>query len=262
MPKPSRRVAPDRRSHCQIQTKRLDSHHETRRQLPPLRQMVGRRPMLHRLLPRSLLRRHLPRGRGGRNLRQPLYHRPRRNRTPPVQRRKTPNPFCPSHPRPRLRGSLTGRVHHSRRFPPPAQKAKAPHFPQSGCGVSPQSVAGASRSVSAFLLTQKFTQPDFPQTRTITPDLASHEKCSYEHSLCPPFTNPAAPALRPSGKSSTTAGTNSSPSTKNYTANPSARSTPPPSPPSNPFSAAATSPPASPARQAGGCRLEAGGDAR
>ena len=103
---------------------------------------------------------------------------------------------------------------------------------------------------------------DSSHIRSITPDLDPHIECSYEHSLCYPSTSPAAPVPRHSGKSSTTAGTNSSPSTKNYTANPSARSTPPPSPPSNPFSAAATSPPASPARQAGGCRLEAGGDAR
>gem|GEM_PF-1256792 len=68
--------------------------------------------------------------------------------------------------------------------------------------------------------------------------------------MCPPFTNPAAPALRPSGKSSTTAGTPSSPTTKNFTANSSARSIPPPSPPSNPSSAAATSHPASPASNA------------
>ena len=40
------------------------------------------------------------------------------------------------------------------------------------------------------------------------------KNCSYEHSLCHPFTNPVIPAPHPSGKPSTTAGTNSSPTTK------------------------------------------------
>jgi hypothetical protein len=63
--------------------------------------------------------------------------------------------------------------------------------------------------------------------------------------LCPPSTNPAALAPRLCGNSSTTAGTNSSPTTRENTANPSARSTPPPLAPSNLSSAAAISPPAS-----------------
>ena len=94
------------------------------------------------------------------------------------------------------------------------------------------------------------TKADLPQNRSITPDLAPHKKCSYEHSLCRPLTNPAAPAPRRSGNSSTTAGTLFWPTTKNVTARISVRSTPPPRPLSNPSSAVAISPQASPASSA------------
>jgi len=71
------------------------------------------------------------------------------------------------------------------------------------------------------------------------------EECSHEHPLCPRFTARAARAPRPSGKSSTTPGTISSPATKSTTAAPWDRCAPMPSPPSAPSFGAAISPRAS-----------------
>lgn len=87
---------------------------------------------------------------------------------------------------------------------------------------------------------------DFQSIRSILPDLALHNKCSYEHYLCHPFIVPAAPALRPCGKSSTTPGANSSPPTNTAIARPTVPSAPTRSPSSIASTAAATFPPASP----------------
>ena len=76
--------------------------------------------------------------------------------------------------------------------------------------------------------------------RNFRPCLDPHRYCSYEHTLCHPSTNPAARVPRPSGRSSTTAGTTSSLATSSTTASPSDHYAQAASTPSNLFSAAAT----------------------
>lgn len=88
----------------------------------------------------------------------------------------------------------------------------------------PQNVTDASSGNLSQLAagSSKNTQP---QDTAATPPskLDPHNKCSYEHILCHPSTNPAAHALHPSGNSSTTAGPIFSTTTNNTTG----RTTPP-----------------------------------
>lgn len=100
---------PGHKSHCRFQVSRIDSHHEARRPLPPLRPLVRRGSMLHRLLPGLLLRRCLPRRTGRTNLRRSLRHRPRRNRPPPRQRQ-------PFHPPPSAPPAISTSLRRSNAF--------------------------------------------------------------------------------------------------------------------------------------------------
>ena len=108
-----------------------------------------------------------------------------------------------------------------------------------------------------FWLLNEESQPT-PRIPSVQTGERWPEECSHGQA-CPRSITRAALVHRPSGKSSTTAGTISSPATKSTTDAPWDRCAPMPSPPSAPFSGVAISPPASPAftrLETGGRRLE------
>ena len=92
-------------------------------------------------------------------------------------------------------------------------EAKVTPFPKSGCGASPQAVFRLSFHAGMSLSAGGQPVTDLPPKRSFTTILVPHKECSHAHSLCHPFTSAAAPSPRPSGNSSTTAGTSSSPTT-------------------------------------------------